>query len=130
MRRRLKVRVGWITLACLLALQACASSEYKKTVSSSGDALLALGNTFQATVQTFQALCPKGIIPAATCGEFEKYANAFKPSYAAAGTAWKAAATANDAKAAASAVLKLSSDLAVYALQAAQAAGLKAGGGN
>lgn len=116
--------VLWILamLVSTIIFAACTTSGYLRTVSASGDILVAVGKSYVATGDTFKALCARQVIAAEYCAKWRTAAIAFKPAYAAAVAAWKKAANEQDARGAAVQILGLSDELTQFALIAAQAA--------
>lgn len=110
----------------LLSLTACsnAATSTQTGLATSGQALMAVGNTFVTVGATYQANClpaPKDAKLAKFCAGFKEFAPRFQRAYPLAVDAWKAARSANDASKAqdaAAVVLQLSTDLTIIATQA------------
>lgn len=78
-------------VALSLALAGCATTQ--QPALTSGQVLLATGKEFEAVGAAFYRGCSRGLIPAPTCVSWADFAKRFKPSYAAAVSAWGLGAT-------------------------------------
>lgn len=112
-----------ISLSLILLLAACSTSSYLKTVSVSGDVLVAVGQSYLDTGATYDQLCSLKVIPVSACEQWARASKTFKPAYEAAATAWNGAANEKDARSAAAEIVTLSTQLTDFALRAASAAG-------
>ena len=117
------VIVAFMTAIFMTMIQSCTTSSYLKSVSVSGDILVAVGQSYLDTGATYDQLCSKKVISVSDCSRWEKAAKTFQPAYEGAAKAWNTAANEKDARAAAVAIVTLSTQLTEYALRAASAAG-------
>lgn len=112
-----------VSLSLILLLAACSTSSYLKTVSVSGDVLVAVGQSYLDTGATYDQLCSRRIIAVNACEQWERASKTFQPAYEGAAAAWTTASNEKDARAAATAIVTLSTQLTEFALRAATAAG-------